>query len=113
LRYRQVVEILGNMAPFNIKKLNVIGGGSLNRYLMQYAADSLGMPVVCGPVEGTALGNVLVQVKSSGGVDTLPQMRKISAASVELKTYMPENTQEWDEAYKEFVRIQNEYNKTA
>ena len=113
LRYRQVVEILGNMAPFDIKKLNVIGGGSLNRYLMQYAADSLDMPVVCGPVEGTALGNVLVQVKSSGGVDTLPQMRKISAASVELKTYMPENTREWDEAYKEFVRIQNEYNKTA
>ena len=109
LRYRQVVEILEGMAPFCIKRLNVIGGGSLNKYLMQYAADSLGIPVVCGPVEGTALGNVLVQVKSSGGVETLSQMREISSASVELKTYMPENTAEWNEAYKEFVTIQNKY----
>lgn len=109
LRYRQVVGILVDMAPFNIRRLNVIGGGSLNSYLMQYTADSLGMPVVCGPVEGTALGNVLVQLKSSGAVDTLAAMRQISAASVELKTYMPENTAEWDEAYDEFLRIQSEY----
>ena len=51
LRYRQVVEILESMAPFSIRKLHVIGGGSLNRHLMQYAANSLKMPVICGPVE--------------------------------------------------------------
>ena len=90
LRYRQVVEILRGFAPFEIKKLHVIGGGSLNRYLMQYAANSLNMPVICGPVEGTALGNVLVQLKAAGMVSTLPQMRAISAASVELKTYLPQ-----------------------
>lgn len=110
LRYRQVVEILGSMAPFSIRKLHVIGGGSLNRYLMQYAANSLGMPVVCGPVEGTALGNVLMQIKSAGKVETLPQMRAISAASVELKTYMPEDMEEWNQAYQEFLKIQNIYN---
>ena len=110
LRYRQVVEILVGMAPFSIKKLHVIGGGSLNKYLMQYAANSLGMPVICGPVEGTALGNILMQIKSAGKVETLPQMRAISAASVELKTYMPENTSEWDKAYEQFIDIQNRYN---
>lgn len=110
LRYRQVVEILEGMAPFNIKKLHVIGGGSLNKYLMQYAANSLGMPIICGPVEGTALGNVLMQIKSAGKVDTLPQMRAISAASVELKTYHPQDTEEWNRAYIDFLAIQKRYN---
>jgi rhamnulokinase len=110
LRYRQVVEILEGMAPFSIKKLHVIGGGSLNKYLMQYAANSLNMPVICGPVEGTALGNVLMQIKSAGKVDTLPQMRAISAASVELKTYHPQDTEEWNEAYTDFLAIQKQYN---
>ena len=89
LRYRQVVEILQSMCGFPIRKLHVIGGGSQNRYLMQYAADALEMPVICGPVEGTALGNVLMQMKASGVVDTLEQMRAISAASVDLVTYYP------------------------
>ncbi|MBQ7019648.1 MAG: rhamnulokinase [Bacteroidales bacterium] len=110
LRYRQVVEILRGFAPFEIKKLHVIGGGSLNRYLMQYAANSLNMPVICGPVEGTALGNTLVQIKSSGLVDTLPQMRAIVGRSIDLVTYMPVNADVWAEAYNKFVEIQNRYN---
>ena len=89
LRYRQIVEILQSMCDFSIKKLHVIGGGSQNKYLMQYAADALNMPVICGPVEGTALGNVLMQMKASGVVDTLEQMRAVSAASVDLVTYYP------------------------
>ena len=89
-RYREIVDILQSMCDFQIRKLHVIGGGSQNKYLMQYAADALNMPVICGPVEGTALGNVLMQMKASGVVDTLEQMRKISAASVELITYTPE-----------------------
>ena len=111
LRYRQVVEILEGMAPFAIKKLHVIGGGSLNAHLMQYAADSLDMPVICGPVEGTALGNVLMQIKSAGQVETLTQMRAVSAASVELKTYMPHHTPDWDDAYQEFLEVQKKYNE--
>ena len=106
-----MVEILQSMAPFSIKKLHVIGGGSLNRYLMQYTANSLDMPVICGPVEGTALGNVLMQIKSAGKVETLSQMRAISAASVELKTYMPQDTAEWAEAYVKFLEMQKKYNQ--
>ena len=109
LRYRQVVDILRGFAPFEIKRLHVIGGGSQNSHLMQYTADALDMPVICGPVEGTALGNVLVQLKSAGLVDTLPQMRAISAASVELKEYLPQNPSEWDKVYDLFLDIQKEY----
>lgn len=107
LRYRQVVEILRGFAPFEINRLHVIGGGSLNRYLMQYTADSLNMPVICGPVEGTAIGNILVQIKSSGLVATLPQMRAITGRSIDLVKYMPLNTDEWAEAYDRFIEIQN------
>ena len=103
LRYRQVVEILQSMCGFPIKKLHVIGGGSQNKYLMQYAANALNMPVVCGPVEGTALGNVLMQMKASGAVSSLGQMREISAASVDLVTYLPEDTEIWNELYKKYL----------
>ena len=103
LRYRQVVEILQSMCGFPIKKLHVIGGGSQNKFLMQYAANALNMPVVCGPVEGTALGNVLMQMKASGTVSSLVQMREISAASVDLVTYLPEDIEIWNELYKKYL----------
>ena len=114
LRYREVVGILQSFAPFEIKRLHVIGGGSLNPYLMQYSADSLGMPVICGPVEGTALGNVLVQIKAAGMVSTLPQMRQWSARSVELKTYTPvEDRSLWDAAFERFLAIRATYSANA
>jgi rhamnulokinase len=90
------------MCDFPIRRLHVIGGGSRNRYLMQYAANALNMPVICGPVEGTALGNVLMQMKASGTADTLTRMREISAASVELVTYFPEDTDKWNIEYERY-----------
>ena len=105
LRYRQVVEILQGMCGFPIRKLHVIGGGSQNRYLMQYAANALNMPVICGPVEGTALGNVLMQMKASGAVSSLGQMREISAASVDLVTYLPVDADKWNAEYEIFKNI--------
>lgn len=104
-RYRQVVEILQGMCSFPINKLHVIGGGSQNRYLMQYAANALNIPVICGPVEGTALGNVLMQLKVSGSVSSLDQMREISAASVDLVTYHPIDADIWDKEYNKFKTI--------
>ena len=105
LRYRQVVEILQGMCDFPIRKLHVIGGGSQNRYLMQYAANALNMTVICGPVEGTALGNVLMQMKASDSSLTLEKMRAISADSVELVTYHPVDADKWNEEYKKFKNI--------
>lgn len=111
LRYRQVVEMLEGMSPFPIRKLHVIGGGSQNRYLMQYAADCLDMPVICGPVEGTALGNVLMQLKANGAVGSIAEMRNISKATAETLTYMPQDSEAWNNEYERFKEIQNKYNK--
>jgi len=88
-RYKAIIGMLSNMSPNPIKRLHVIGGGSKNPHLMQLTANALNMPVICGPTEGTALGNVLMQIKAAGLVKTLPEMRAIVANSVELKTYTP------------------------
>ena len=88
-RYKTVLGWLTELSPVEIKRLHVIGGGSLNGYLMQFAADELGMPVVAGPTECTALGNVLVQLRAKGEAPTLADMRRIAIASTETKTYLP------------------------
>ena len=106
LRYRQVLGYLQELAPFHIERLHVIGGGTYNKYLMRMAADSIGMPVLTGPVEGTAIGNIMVQAKAAGVVGSIRDMRKIVADSIELNTYLPGNTAVWDEAYARFLKIQ-------
>jgi len=88
-RYRGVVEKLRSLTDVDIQRLHVIGGGSRNQYLMQFAADALGIPVIAGPQEGTALGNALVQVRAQGLVKSLAEMRAIIKNSIELKTYSP------------------------
>ena len=67
-RYNEVLGMLREIAPVKIDRLHVIGGGSYNKYLMQLTADETGIPVVAGPGECTALGNILVQLRSCGSV---------------------------------------------
>lgn len=105
LRYRQVLDYLRELAPFPIEKLHVIGGGTYNQYLMQMAANSIGIPVVAGPVEGTAIGNIMLQAKASGLVSDMFQMRKIIAESIKLNTYLPQESKAWDEAYQRFINL--------
>ena len=103
LRYRQVTGYLRELAPFPIERLHVIGGGSLNPYLMQMTASSLQMPVLTGPVEGTAIGNIMLQAKAAGLVSDIFQMRNIIAQSIEMKTYLPQDAAEWNQAYKRYT----------
>jgi len=105
LRYRQVLGYLNELSPFTIEKLHVIGGGSLNVHLMQMTANSIGLPVVTGPVEGTAIGNIMLQAKAAGLVGDMFDMRRIIARSIEMKTYHPQDSTIWDVAYQRFVDI--------
>jgi rhamnulokinase len=105
MRYRQVVGYLRELAPFPIEKLHVIGGGTYNHYLMQMTANSLNMPVLTGPVEGTAIGNIMLQAKAAGLVNNICEMRRIIAESIEMKTYLPNDTAEWDKAYEKYINI--------
>ena len=105
LRYRQVFSYLREMASFPIDVLHIIGGGSLNAYLNQFTANSLGIEVLAGPQEGTAIGNIMLQAKAAGDVADIWDMRRIIAASIELKRFAPAERDAWDNAYERFLQI--------
>ena len=108
LRYRQVFQWLKEFADFDLNVLHIIGGGSLNKYLNQFTADSLGVEVLAGPQECTAIGNIMMQAKAAGLVDDIWQMRRLIAASVEMVRYEPSaDTALWDEGYKKYIEIIN------
>jgi rhamnulokinase len=90
-RYKEVVDMLQGFAPFPIEKLHVIGGGSANDTMSQWTADALGIPVVAGPTEATAIGNVMLQARTAGLVKDRWEMRKMIADAFEVKTFYPEN----------------------
>ena len=88
-RYKEVLDMLQGFAPFKIGKLHIIGGGSVNELLNQWTADSIGMPVVAGPTEATAIGNVMIQAKAAGLVRDRWEMRRLIAEAFSVKTFYP------------------------
>lgn len=89
-KYKEVIGLLQSFASFKIEKLHVIGGGSANDLMSQMTADAIGMPVVAGPVEATAIGNVMIQAKAAGLVGDRWQMRKLIADAFAVKTFNPQ-----------------------
>ena len=90
-RYKAVVDMLQTFAPFPIEKLHVIGGGSANDTMSQWTADALGIPVVAGPTEATAIGNVMIQARAAGLVKDRWEMRAMIAKAFSVKTFYPTN----------------------
>ena len=108
LRYRQVFQWLKEFADFDLHVLHIIGGGSLNKYLNQFTADALGVEVLAGPQECTAIGNIMMQAKAAGLVDDIWQMRSIIAHSVKMVRYEPSaNASMWSEGYQKYIEIIN------
>ena len=105
LRYRQVFAWLKEFASFDLNVLHIIGGGSLNKYLNQFTADALGVEVLAGPQECTAIGNMMMQAKAAGLASDIWEMRRIIADSVELVKYEPKDKVVWDAAYKKYLEI--------
>ena len=90
LKYKNVLSDLQKVAPFRIEKLHVIGGGSQNNFLNQLTANAIELPVVAGPSEATALGNVMMQAKGLGVVQSLQEIREIIRNSVSLEVFYPQ-----------------------
>jgi rhamnulokinase len=88
-KYRLVLERLEAASGREVRTLHVIGGGAQNTLLCQLTADVTGREVLAGPVEATALGNVLVQARASGELGSLADMRAVSAASSKPVHYEP------------------------
>ncbi len=107
LKYRFTLGKLKSLAPFEIEQLHVIGGGSLNKLLNQWTANAIGIPVVTGPAEATAYGNIMIQAKAAGIVNSLQEMRQIIRESIHIEEYQPQNSLEWGKAYNRFIEIVN------
>lgn len=88
-KYAEVLGRLRSLAPFEIECLHVIGGGAQNDLLNRMTADACSIPVVAGPAEATALGNIMVQARAAGVVGSLSEMRQYIRRSIETKTYEP------------------------
>ena len=105
LRYRQTFSWLKEFADFDIDILHIIGGGSLNSYLNQFTANSTGVEVLAGPQEGTAIGNIMIQAKACGVVENIWEMRKIIANSIQMKRFVPQDKEIWDDAFKRYLDV--------
>lgn len=102
LKYRWVLGGLERVTGRRITTLRIVGGGSQNSLLCQLTADACARPVVAGPVEATACGNLLIQALAHGCVPDLAAGRAALAASVTLRTYEPSSSQAWDHAFVSF-----------
>ena len=89
LDYRMGVELLARIVGTRIEVLRVVGGGAGNAYLCQLAADALQMPVVAGPLEATAIGNLLLQAQAAGALSSPAEIASVAADSFPLARYEP------------------------
>ena len=105
LRYRWVPEKLENLTNRRLEAIHVVGGGSRNTLLCQWTADACGRPVIAGPVEATAIGNVLVQMIGLGLIADLRQAREVVRESFEVRTFEPQEPGRWDEPYRRFAAL--------
>ncbi|NIR51474.1 rhamnulokinase [candidate division KSB1 bacterium] len=110
LKYRVVLEQLRQIYPHEIKTIHVIGGGAKNELLCQFTANATGLPVVTGPTEATAIGNIMVQALAMGYVNSHAEIRQVIRNSFELNSYEPRESESWERAYGGFTDMLAEVN---
>ncbi len=105
LKCRWTFEKLEELLGRRLEPLHIVGGGSQNELLNQFTADAIGRPVVTGPIEATATGNVLMQMLALGYIASLEEGRDLVRRSFEMRTYLPRETSPWDEAYAKYLDL--------
>ena len=105
LKYRWMFEKLEELLEQHLEPMHIVGGGSQNELLNQFTADAISRPVVTGPVEATATGNVLMQMLALGHIASLEEGRELVSRSFEMRTYQPGETSLWDEAYERYLNL--------
>lgn len=110
LQYRGTVRALERIKGRRLDTLNIVGGGIKNRALCRLAASATGKQVVTGPVEGAALGNILMQALALGELKDLAQLREVVRASVDTETYEPMDSSRWDDVSDRLERYKEKIN---
>src|SRR5919107_2387592 len=109
LKYGHAIEQAQRLTGRSVGSINVVGGGSRNALLCQLTADASGLPVVAGPVEATAMGNVMVQAFAQGRVGSLEEIRAVVRDSFESTTYEPGgDDREWSGLRERFSKLLEE-----
>jgi len=105
LRYRWVLDRLEELLGRKFESIHVVGGGSQNAFLCQCTADACNREVLAGPVEATAIGNVLLQAMGLGLLGSIAEGRELVRRSFDVKSYTPRNASAWGEAYERFLAL--------
>jgi rhamnulokinase len=105
MRYRQVLGWLEELIGGRIGTIHIVGGGGQNRQLSQACADACNRPVITGPVEATAAGNVLMQAIASGEIADIAEARQVVANSFSVETREPHETARWDDAFEKYESL--------
>jgi rhamnulokinase len=103
LKYRWGVERLEAILGTRITTIHVVGGGAKNALLCRFTADACGRPVHAGPVEATAIGNILVQAMGRGKIGSVAELRQVVARSFPVTVYEPGEASAWDDAAGRFA----------
>ena len=105
LKIRCVLGMCEQLAGGRIDTIHIVGGGTQNRQLCQATANASGRRVVAGPIEATAIGNILVQAVATGGLGSIAEARECVRRSFPVEVYQPADTAAWDEAYAKFEKL--------
>ena len=105
LKYRLTFDGIMECTGKTYDRIHVMGGGTKDKLLLNMTAQSCNVDVYGGPIEATALGNIAIQLISSGVITDIKEARKIIAQGENLKHHTPENRDEWEEAYKRFIKV--------
>ena len=106
LKYRHVIEQAERLSGRPVEAIHVVGGGSRNALLCQLTADTTRLPVLAGPVEATAMGNVMVQALARGRVNSLEEIRAVVRHSAEATRYEPGGDAErWGKLIEQFSKL--------
>lgn len=105
LKYRYVFERLTAATGTTLDTLHLIGGGTQNELLCQLTANAIGVQAIAGPVEATAMGNLLLQCYGCGEIGSLAELRAVVAETATLHTYQPQDRPAWDAAYERFLSV--------
>jgi rhamnulokinase len=105
LSYRETLEDLRRTTGLKPGRVHIIGGGCQNRLLDRMTADATGLKVLAGPVEGTAIGNMLVQAIALGELRGLKEARELVRSSFNIEEYIPDDTGIWDEAHARYKLV--------
>ncbi|MBQ0125778.1 MAG: rhamnulokinase, partial [Clostridiales bacterium] len=105
MKYRATVDMIDELCGKRIPAINIVGGGTQEKQLSQFTANACGRPVYTGPIEATALGNIVSQAIAAGEIKDIREGREVVSNSCEFLTFEPKDTEKWNEAYERFKKV--------